>query len=450
MSAWGNMLARGQSFDHSKIDHSGNSPQPYDARKVLTTIVTKYPIIADKLVEYLNRFDETEKLLGYRDRFYDVFNGSSFEESFVIALRHFQNMPGEYFPSDYGQFYAAELLVSAFPATSSKFLATLIVQAKDNNWNEGDSRVRSKLLQLSTMASVFFNYDNRADITLQTILLKSNIQSVRTASCAALHSSLYINYVVKRDIDEVLKVIQTNLHIDEYCMFLAYFISNLQLTHREDKDKEVLQNKLFKKLLTDFAGDKYFVNRIVRILGGWLEYDRSIFVTNNFLEPLCQMHKITPEDACNVWHEVFLRKIRYDDQYKNNGSDDHADNFSSTTDIELTVALINTFLLLPPEYQSSFILPWITEVDTMWSIVNQPFSNNRNHNQSAIRLFWVDFIIKTVDEAASLSDDAAKITTNFLDKHASEFALINNYVRSKQHLGIRDIESKVRINHLDK
>ena len=441
MSAWGNMLTRGHSFDHSKVNNTDSSV-PYDAQKVAVSIAKQYGSLAERIITYLDGFNDSQQLIDDRGRFYSIFRNEGFEGSLVGTARSLNYMSPDCFVLDYGLMYASKLLVKAFPIEAVNFLDKLILEAEAGGWNEGDSIIRARLHLLAAMASHVLSYGNRINIDLQEKLLTDKNESVRAASVAALHSSLPILYQKGRlDCDSVIDILRRTLSDEEFRVAIAFFISNLEV--RNNTSDLTVKEKLFASLLNEFQSNISTINNIARILGGALPFNRAQFITKNFLNPLVSEGVLTPKGAYLVWHRVFVKKIQYRTDYRDNGSRDYDHTFCSNTDTELTVALLNTFLALPVENQSDYILEWISSVKNIWPPVNRPFaeSNFHTYSKSAERLFWVHFVIKTVYESGHLSPEAREVAETFLQKHSAEMMPILEFIRNRMQPGVKDIET---------
>ena len=438
MTAFGDLRARSvTTLGH----HPEGDKTNYDVWQEFKEELRKLPLVREKLTNYLKTFATTARLIGYRDRLFGIFKPATFEGALSASLAHLNHLVREFHSIACGYTYAGEILVDVFPDEASKLLADLLKEAEEGNWNEGDGRIRARMLLITILAGDLFGYRHRQDVIFQTILLQSPRGSIRAASATALISAVMEDHRGGLNVEGIFQGMKGALSDEEFRLSVAACIGELLVMGQRGPDL-IRAHGLYTKLTENWTGDKALIDKVVGILGGRLPFNRAMVIQDNFLSVLGDQSIRQVGDDFSIWQGAFLNKVNYRETFINRGSEDCVNNYVHTTDIELTRALVSTFIRLSPDGQYDALAEWIKAIQPMWALTAHPLSVKVDYNRHfncAVRMYWVSFIIKLLLNNELLSGRAQELARQFIVDHAAELVMIDDFLDQKDFIHIKDL-----------
>ncbi|MFA6152000.1 MAG: VPA1262 family protein [Chitinophagaceae bacterium] len=434
------LKAHGSSYDHDKIIHNDpNPPILYDAWKELMSIISTLPNIEGKLLIYLEGFS-TDKQLAHDDRQFSILNAESFEEVYRLAARTIDHFYSDTLNMDYGYRNAAKALVNEFSETAIQFLNRLLIVVSAAKWNEGNIHIRSKLQMISLLIRNLISYKNTTNTALLTKLLKDKNFALRALAAAAMKASLF-DENRNMDLETIIVKLKETLPDEENRLAIAGMIARKHISP-DTSVSASWKESLYPCLTTNWTSKGQLLKRVITILGGNLFFNHANEITRCFILPLCRNNSITPLEGYKAWHDVFLEKVRYREQYKDDGSESAPYNYCSTTDIELTQGLMKMFSQLDEGKQLAMISEWINVTDQLWPQVTMPFARHSNHNKhhmAATRIYWLMFIMRKLKRDGFLLPMALEQADKFIQDHSEEMLFVDQFVNNLNVYSIKDL-----------
>jgi hypothetical protein len=404
--AFGEALAHAIHSDSRQNDNSD-----YDAWDEIRKYVGNYSSLGEKLAAYLNSFERMDSQLADRDRLFSQFNDKNFEACVRNALISIDHFHGGYFSIDFSYRYAAVALVDKFPESAVELLEELVSAVKANGFNEADSKVRAKLMLISVISYNVILFGSNHNKRLNNALLDSNDFSIRAFGAALTIGGLDSKNAIDQS-ENIVESLRTHLADEEYRYSVASFINDVYFHAKED---ESAVSQLFEKLYTDWNLSLTVLQGVVTVLWGNRYANHSLMITEKLLLPLINSAAISIESALSIWNSIFLDKICPRNEYRTCSSDTSKE-FSSDTDIELSNSLLLLIRQSPADLQLKILNGWLAAINPMWDTLEQPFPNlTHNFHAYAERIFWLQIIMKALQNSANISEECHQLIREFFD-----------------------------------
>lgn len=449
IAALGECMARSnyERGEHQSSD--GNIISSYSVFEELVEQIKQHKDFANKLLSFLNDFNDTPHFTRRRVRLYNIFKDVNFEKVLESTLGELHYFGGDFFGIEYKYLYATEFLTRCFEDDAVSLLERLINKVELNCWNEAISEVRAGMLLISSIVHHILHYHSAEHIQTQTTLLKSTDFRIRAAGSAVIIQGI-LHYVNKfYTLNEFTILLKENLCDDEYRICIAAYIAELNISaHSNEKTAHIETS--FSLLISDWIGNESLIKRIISILSGRLANNRSYKISKLFLDPLIVTNKISNETCFDYWNDIFERKI--DIQINNFEYDTNVDdlNFSSTTDFELTNTIIHYFSHISEVKQLEILENWNKIINPVSEIVKRPLASYVIpclFSKASGKVYWLTEIIKILITDNLVKDNVLTNCKDLLEEFKTASLKSEKYLRKAFNHDILFLNEKYQNRH---
>lgn len=217
-------------------------------------------------------------------------------------------------------------------------------------------------------------------------------------------------------------------------------VSNVKVDY-DQKWVEIVIDEGATRLAQIQNTDLQMIERICAILSGPFPFGNSHQIQIKFLDPLIGRNKIMPLVAARYWQKGFIEKVKFREQYFDNGSADDDKNFVSISDVELSLTLISSFEPLSDECQQELIKEWVTATDDIFQEIAQPLKIFRGSVEaSAIRVYWIKTLTNVMLTQDILKTEAKIMVEQFNSNNKYPIGIAERYFNEHDRVSISQMD----------